>query len=155
MTLETTFREEEFEDFVIGLIKDANLGFKQIDSLDGYEITMENIRQVVGILPTCLVGIGEISFRDESGDGTVQMTYPAELLIYIAGENAHRRRSAMSDVRRLRRQVRQIVRGLIIDTGRGRSIVRLRQDAVAIAVHGLVIYEQVYHINVLDSNTDA
>jgi len=154
MSLESSFHEEEFEDFVIDRIKDANLGIRQLDSLDGYEITAENIREVIGIVPCCLVGIGEITFRDESGDGTVQMTDPAELLIYIAGENAHRRREAMSEVRRLRRQIRQLIRGMIIDTGRGRSIVRLRQDAVAIALHGLIIYEQVYHIKVIDSNAD-
>lgn len=158
MALETTFIEEALEDFILDQIRAADLGFRQLSSLDGWEINADNLRKFLGARPCCLVGIGDITYRDETGNGKVQLTSPAELLVYIADENAHRRRTAVSRVRQLRRQVRQIIRGIVIETTAGaaaqRSIIRLREDSIVLATEGLIMYEQVYHISALDSNAE-
>ncbi len=152
---ESSLHEELIEDAILALLGDAQLEIRKLDSIDGWEISEKTIPKILGIVPCVLVGIGDIEFTDRDNAGTVQLTSPAELLVYVADSNDFRRREAASRIRTLKRQIRNLLRGRVLTMDNGvRVLIRLRRDAVALSANGLIMYEQLYHVTALDCNVE-
>ena len=145
------FNQEDLEDYAIDVLEAAQCGFRKIAPMDGVTLDAETLAAQAGAMPAALIAAGAELYEDRSGSGTVQQL-TAELLVYVAAADTSRERARKSALRALCRKAVAALRGAEYRTATTAGRLRLVRQELALAERGIVVYEQVYRLALLDTN---